>query len=92
MFIKYVKTKRKETMVLQVRKIKGTANVYIFPLVRHRRISLIVKITNLSLHEETIQHKQRLSKQRAKPKAIVKQTHNCVSQFRVHNIIDGKMC
>ena len=37
MFIKYVKT-----MVLQVRKIKGTANVYIFPLVRHRRISLIV--------------------------------------------------
>ena len=42
MFIKYVKTKRKETMVLQVRKIKGTANVYIFPLVRHRRISLIV--------------------------------------------------
>ena len=42
MFIKYVKTKRKETMVLQVRKIKGTANVYIFPLVRHRRINLIV--------------------------------------------------
>ena len=42
MFIKYVKRKRKETMVLQVRKIKGTANVYIFPLVLHRRISLIV--------------------------------------------------